>query len=238
MAQKLNQDEIVKGLMTTAIPATVTGTIYTFTTDDLGVKLADLLRTMYDIPEVDYVTLTPCTDRNYVGLSDMICKVFFDTSTLTDGAKNIYRKGNKNNGNNRNGNQQSVNLMSYIGAASTGTGPFGTSQKFDTVFRKFCPIGDDGKQKLILKGLKGYPTVAELELDFNLVMAMALNIKPDDMFDFHILSAAQLANTKNFVVLIAKTIETARERKGKHGKINYSQIAENEFRRYNSNNRR
>ena len=88
----------------------------------------------------------------------------------------------------------------------------------------------------LFKAAPGHPNVAVLELDFNSLVCLGLGIKSEDNYDYAILQVLPIPNTHNYTLVMTKFIATNGYRTGKHSKVNYARIEQENFRRYNNGN--
>lgn len=211
-----------------AIECAEVGRVYQCTTEELGYKLAEELVTRFKLVECDNIILTPKLAKNQTGAYDIYAKAYF--TQQPNG--NVYKKGS-GNGNRRN-NDGRIDMVGTSGTGG-GTGAFGVSDQFRQIMGPLCKVNDNGKPIMNLRTVQGFPNAAELELDFYALMCLALGIKPEDCYNFAILQVTPINTTNNFNLLYMKLISANGYRKGNNSKINYARIAQNEFRKYNSN---
>ena len=121
--------------------------------------------------------------------------------------------------------------------AAGGTGPFGTSEHFNTVIKPLCKVNEKGNPIMNIKTVPGANGLAQIELDFNALLCLALSIKPNDPYDFGILSVDPIPNTNNFSIVIMKVIASNGVRKGRTGQVNYARIEQDQYNRFNGGNR-
>ena len=128
-------------------------------------------------------------------------------------------------------------MVNTAGIAAGGTGPFGTSEHFNTVIKPLCKVNEKGNPIMNIKTVPGANGLAQIELDFNALLCLALSIKPNDPYDFGILSVDPIPNTNNFSIVIMKVIASNGVRKGRTGQVNYARIEQDQYNRFNGGNR-
>lgn len=220
---------LVEGLAP-AIEVSQVGSVFQDTTQGLAAKIADEFRTTYGIAELDNVIITPRLAKNSVGIADVMVKFYFNTKEVQgQGEQNIFYRGK---GKNQNAGGGRINMISSSG--STGSGQYGTSDKFKKIFTPICKVNDQGKAIMAIKSVPQAQNIAELEVDFNSVLCIVLGITSDDSYDFAILNWTPIPNTSNFSVMVMKYIVAGGGRKGKNSGINYARIEQESLRRFNN----
>lgn len=215
-----------------AIALPTIGKVFKDTTQSLAVKLNEELAGTFELPEIDNIIITPRVARNDVGATELIATAYFST---TNPNGNIYYRGGK--GKNQRGENGRVNMVNTAGIAAGGTGPFGTSEHFNTVIKPLCKVNEKGNPIMNIKTVPGANGLAQIELDFNALLCLALSIKPNDPYDFGILSVDPIPNTSNFSIVIMKVIASNGVRKGRTGQVNYARIEQDQYNRFNGGNR-
>ncbi|MCM1218503.1 MAG: hypothetical protein NC548_28785 [Lachnospiraceae bacterium] len=199
------------------------GAIFKDTLANIAKKLRAELAGSFKLTECDNVIILPRLAKNSVGATEIGVTAFF---VPTPGG-NIYFRGK---GKNNSGNGGRVNMIQSAGAAAGGTGPFGTSAEFEQVIKPLCKTNDKGEPIMTIKQQRG--GVASVELDFNAVMCLVLGIKPNDSYDFSVISIMPIADN-NFMIVVAKMI-VGRQNKGSKSNIDYAQLEREMMRRFNN----
>lgn len=211
------------------------GSVFSDTTQSLSAKIVEEISTTFGLTELDNIIITPKIAKNGVGASEFVVTAYFSTNNPNG---NIYYRGNKNK--NRQG--RFVSVLDVVGSSNSGIGPFGTSETFNAVIKPLCKVGDNGSPIMNIKTVPGSNSLAQLELDFNAVMCIALCIKPNDPYDFSIMSVTPIqkdANSNfasNFSIGICKFITNTSSRKGRSSQFNYNRVEQEQFNRLNNNN--
>lgn len=219
--------KLIEGLVP-AIAIPTIGTVFKDTTQALAVKINEEISGTFQLPELDNIIITPRIARNDVGAAEMIATAYFSTNNPNG---HIYYRGGK--GKNSRGENGRVNMVNTAGIAAGGTGPFGTDDHFNTVIKPLCKVNDKGNPIMNIKAVPGTNNLAQIELDFNALLCLALSIKPNDPYDFGILSVEPIPNTSNFSIVIMKLIASNGVRKGRNSQVNYSRIEQEQYRRFN-----
>lgn len=200
------------------------GDIYQDTTQGLAVRINELLVRMTGITELNNIIISPTIAKVDAGASNMHCVAYFD---VTGNNPNIFYRGKKD----KRSEGGRINMVSTAGIASSGTGPYGTSQKFDTAFKPLCPMNDKGDRIMNIKHVdRG---LASLELDFEEVAKTAFGIGSNDPYVYTFLLTTPIPNTNNFSITFAKFISNQGGMK-RNSKFNYDRIEQEQFRRYNN----
>lgn len=220
--------KMIEGL-SPAISIPKIGEVFKDTTQALAVKINEEISGTFDLPELDNIIITPRIARNGVGATELIVNAYF--STLNPNG-NIYYRGGK--GKNYRGESGRINVANLSGAGVGGTGPFGTNEHFNKVIKPLCKVNDKGNPIMNIKSVPGANGLAQIELDADAVFCLALGIKPNDPYDFSILSVEPVANTNNFSIVIMKMVTSNGVRKGRNSQVNYSRIEQEVYKRYNN----
>ena len=226
MAKTYGED-LVAGLAP-AIPMSETGRVYRDTLQNLAVNINQCIATSFNLPELDNIIFTPRVAKNDVGASDMIATAYFNTSNVNG---NIFYTGKKGNRNNDGGR---LNVLSAAGYGGGGTGPFGVNDHFRSIIKPLCKVNDNGKPIMNIKTVPGAKDIASIELDFYAVLSLGLGVKPNDPYDYDVLSIIPIPNTSNFTITIMKYITNNGIRKGRNSTVNYARIEQEQFRRFNN----
>lgn len=233
--QKMNESyaqKLVEGLKPiVGIPTS--GMIFKDNTDHLATKIVEEISTRFNIPELDNIMFTPRLAKSDVGAAEIVTMAFFTTNGGGNG--NIYYRGGKNGKNNRSQNGR-FNMVNVAGVAAGGTGPFATSDEFRKVFMPLCKTNEKGNPIFNIKSVQGMNGLAQIELDFNAVMCLALGVTPNDQYDFSVMNITPIPNTNNYNITLAKFIAGGGVKKGRNGEVNYNRISSELFNRYNSGN--
>ena len=224
--------KLIEGLAP-AIQIPTIGTVFKDTTQALAVKINEEISGTFSLPELDNIIITPRVARNDVGATELIATAYFSTNNPNG---NIYYRGGK--GRNSRGENGRVNMVNTAGIAAGGTGPFGTNEHFNTVIKPLCKVNEKGNPVMNIKSVPGANGLAQIELDFNALLCLALSIKPNDPYDFGVLSVEPIPNTSNFSIVIAKMITSNSARRGKNSQINYSRIEQEQYKRFNGGGNR
>lgn len=222
--------KLVEGLDTVvAIPTC--GKIYKDNTDHLATKIVEEISTRFNIPELDNIMFTPRLSKTDVGAAEIVTMAFFTTK---DASGNIYYRGGKNKNNRTQSGR--VSMVNVAGVAAGGTGPFGTSENFRRTFIPLCKTNEKGNPIFNIKTVQNTNGLAQIELDFNAVMCLALGVSPNDQYDFSVMNVCPIPNTNNYNITLAKFISGGGVKKGRSGEVNYSRISNELFNRYNGGN--
>ena len=221
---QFSQSKLIEGLDTVSIPMNRSGAEYTITATKLGECIKSIISDNLGITEVVHVSIYPEVDRSG-SLCNMYCKAFFDT-TGRDG-NNIVKAGFNTGGGNRNNNNGKTNLLEIAGGNIVPNGSYKLSDTFKSVMFTLCNV-PDGKP-LPIRNMKNQKNIAELDLDFNAVMCIALGIDDKAPYDFSVIQVEQHNNgndVTDFELLISKYIDlsTNNRRRNRRNGIDFYNI--------------
>lgn len=213
---------MVSRLSETIIPVSAYGYCFKETCSSLETKIEDLFRNNLNITETDHVFIYPVIDERGGGLCEVRCFVYFDTSIPN--ARNIVRSssGMETSGGGR------KSILDYVPGARGGNSEFTLSESFKQVFTPIAILTDDGN--IEVKKMPKDKRVAVIELDFFLLMAMALDINDDDPYNFTVLAVDATNNYRqgggyeDATILMTKYIDNKKRsgrNKGHGRKIDY-----------------
>lgn len=211
------------------------GVLFTDTTQGLAAKLTEEISTSLGISSLENIIITPkVTRKNEAGVEDFMVTAFFSTS---DPNGDVYYNNKKNN------NRNSNTIFEMAGISGRNYGQFGMSEKFIQTIKPLCKVGNNGDYLLNLKSVQKVRDLVSLELNFYSLMCLALNIKPNDPFNFSIVYCDPIyqgngdGNITNFDIGIIKRIVKNRNKgKGKYSHIDYNRLEQDQYNKLNNVN--
>lgn len=203
------EKDLILGLSRPVIPINPVAAEYRETTSTLCQFIVDMFANSFKIAETDHAFVYPVRNKQnqIVGFN---LNLYFNTRGNNQN-KNIWRvsgaKAQNNNGR--------PDLMALAGARMSDGG-FKMSDTFKQIM---CPISAGGDNKIEVKADINNRDVAVIECDFFAVLAMCLDIKSDDNYDFTILSCDPVRDGQDsldYLLSFRKEI-SGNNRKGKRG---------------------
>ena len=207
--------ELVNGLRNTAIPLSMFGVGYRFTCEQLEQYVEKLFQVTMGFPELDHVLIWPLIDRG--GQTCDIKTIFcFDT---TNKNSSVTRNGNIGGG---------VKTILDYAPIKGINGEFSVSERFKDTFTSMAILDDNGNIPIKSTSDK---RIACIEVDFMTLMGICLGIKPDDSYNFRVMTvdAGNSRNNgyENALITVFKFIDNTRRysrSKGNGNHVDYRSI--------------
>ena len=228
-SQQLYSTELISGL-SPLVKMNQIGSVLQVKLSDLGSELTELLVNQTGVQELDNITIVPHLAQNSANLDHLVVVAYFVTEGQKEGTtQNIWYKGKGA----RVENGERLNLVNMAGGNVSEGGQFSMSNNFKDAFKAFVKWNDKGNPMMNLKLVmnKGSYRVASLELDWQIMLQLALGIEPQDPYTYSVLCVNPINN--DFLLTLMKRIVDNRERKGKHSKINYARLQADMYQRVN-----
>lgn len=228
--RQFTPDGLLEGLLETAVPFKTAGVEFVETTDSLAAKIVDVLDETFGIHEIDHCLLYP--RRNKQGqVVDFDAVLYFNTAKGGNN-RTITRLGENNNSRRQDGR---TNLMAYVGQR-TPSGAFDLSNEFKKAIAPYAEL--DNNNNIVVYADENRKEIAIVEANFFKLLAMLLNVKSNDCYDFTVADCVPVNNREdciNFRLIIVKEILPDNRRKNKSG-INYDALDRKRIqkRRYNN----
>lgn len=213
-------------LRKTVVQMNVHGCCFKETCSGLERKLEGFFGDQLKIQETEHVFIYPVVDERGGALCEIKCFIYFDVTAGDPKARSIWKSGSDA----ADGGFARQTILPYIQGKSP-IGEYDFSERFTTVFTPIAMLDNDGRISV-----SSYPRdkrIAIVELDFMLVMALAMNIEEDAPFNFTVLAVDSTNNMRNggnyedAIILMMKYVDNSR-RSGRgrnhNRKINYNQI--------------
>ena len=232
--KQFNRQALIDGLRPVVEGFNTVGILYQIRLGDLGEKLANLLQNSTGIDEIDNVIFTPHMANTSVGIDSLRVTAFFITGDGRNGNPNIWYRG-------KGAKQQDgerINLASMAGGLDDGSGcgQFGLSNLFKDKFKPFVKRNNNGVPLFEVKSVPGHGTrVASLELDYNVMLMLALGINTSDAYTYDVIAVNPVKN--DYILSIMKRILDNNIKKGRKGNINYARIQSGLYQQVNGNDR-
>lgn len=222
MSRPLTQQERIEGLDKTNIPLTKSGTYFVETTTNLANKIVDMMVNTYGITECDHVFMHPVKSKDG-RVVDFQLYMYFNTNRSRGSQTwSIRRFGGDNKGNRaRDLGNGRVDLSGAFGT-KTSNGGFELSESFKKTVGAVAVLNDN--RQIVVRADKKDRSIGIVECNFFDILAMCLDIKTDDPFDFAIVECTPASGGRNsdldYELQIIKHLTKNGQRRGKSG-VNY-----------------
>ena len=227
--RQFTPEGLLEGLLTTAAPFKTVGVEFVETTESLAAKIVDVFDETFGIHEIDHCLLYP--RRNKQGqVVDFDAVLYFNTAKGGNN-KTIKRVGDNQNSRRQDGR---TNLMALVGQR-TQSGAFDISDEFKKAIAPYAELDNNGN--IVVFADEHRKEIAMVEANFFKLLAMLLDIKSTDSYDFTVADCTPVNNREdclNFRLIIVKEILPDNRRRNKSG-INYDAMDRKRIqkRRYN-----